>query len=162
MSGAVLRRFVLLFSVFFAAVFPARPQEVRQGPAVTGGEPLSFIGMRLSELIDRFGPPRAVYAVRGGEVWQDDVVFEYAGGDFYLFRDRVWQVGLKTACGISLGDPKPVALQALGVEVRDMGEYVLCQLPGGGLTGAAWPLEVRINFSAAGLATAIFIYRPDF
>lgn len=114
------------------------------------------MGMSLAELLSRFGAPRTVYAARGDEVWQDDVVFEYGEGDFYVFRDRVWQVGLKAAYGIKLGDSRPAALLVLGDNARDQGEYALLSLPGGG-----WPLMLRFHFNA-GLVSAIFIYRPDF
>ena len=137
-----------LFLLFIA--FPLWAQDSRV-------EPHSFVGMSLAELIGRFGPPRAVYAARGDESWQDDVVFEYAQGDFYIYRDRVWQVGLASAYGIVLGDPKPAALLVLGDRAEDRGNYMLLPLPGGG-----WPLMLRINFSSAGLASAIFVYRPDF
>jgi len=56
---------------------------------------LSLVGLRLDELIARFGVPRAVHAVRGAEEWQDDVVFVYSQGDFYIHRDRVWQGGVQ-------------------------------------------------------------------
>jgi hypothetical protein len=113
--------------------------------------------MRLAELIERFGPPETVSTARGGEVWQDDVVFHYSEGEFYIFRDRVWQVKLTAAFGVSLKDPKAVALLLLGNEVQDLGDHLLLPLPGGG-----WPLTLRVNFSNTGLVSAIFIYRPDF
>jgi hypothetical protein len=128
-----------------------------QGQPVNTGEPLSFVGMRLAELIERFGPPETVSTARGGEVWQDDVVFHYAEGEFYIFKDRVWQVKLTAAFGISLRDPKAVALLVLGNEVQDMGDHLLLPLPIGG-----WPLALRVNFSNTGLVSAIYIYRPDF
>jgi len=48
------------------------------------GDPFSFVGMKVAELVERFGPPIAVFAVRGNEIWQDDVVFRYTGVDFYM------------------------------------------------------------------------------
>jgi hypothetical protein len=128
-----------------------------QEQPVNAGEPLSFVGMRLAELIERFGPPETVSTARGGEVWQDDVVFQYAEGDFYIFKDRVWQVKLASAFGVSLKDSKAIALLVLGNEVQDMGDYLLLSLPARG-----WPLTLRVNFSNAGLVSAIYIYRPDF
>jgi hypothetical protein len=129
------------------------PQEQQ----VNAGEPLSFVGMRLAELVERFGPPETVSTARGGEVWQDDVVFQYAEGDFFIFRDRVWQVKLASALGVSLRDPKAAALLILGSEVQDLGDHLLLPLPDRG-----WPLALRVNLSGAGLVSAIYIYRPDF
>jgi hypothetical protein len=128
-----------------------------QEQPVNTGEPLSFVGMRLAELVERFGPPETVSTARGGEVWQDDIVFQYAEGDFYIFRDRVWQVKLASAFGVSLRDSKAVALLVLGKEVQGLGDHLLLPLPAGG-----WPLALRVNFSNAGLVSAIYIYRPDF
>jgi hypothetical protein len=113
--------------------------------------------MQLDELIEMFGTPRTVAADRGNEVWQDDVVFQYAEGDFYIFKDRVWQVKLASVFGISLRDSKSVVLLVLGDNVEDRGEYLLLPLPAQG-----WPLMLRVNFNSAGLVSAIFIYRPDY
>ncbi|MDR3146416.1 MAG: hypothetical protein LBU21_09065, partial [Treponema sp.] len=53
-------------------------------------DPASRIGLSLDELVAGRGVPESVYAVRGGEDWQDDVVFVYPDGDYYIYRDRVW------------------------------------------------------------------------
>ena len=142
------RIYVRFFPLLFFITFPLWSQQA---------QPHSFVGMKLEELIDRYGPPKTVYAARGSESWQDDVVFEYDQGDFYIYRGRVWQVGLTSVYGIALGDPKPAALLVLGDRAEDRGNYMLFPLPDGG-----WPLMLRINFSDAGLVSAIFIYRPDF
>ena len=118
---------------------------------------LSFIGMKLGELFERFGAPKAVYAARGMELWQDDVVFQYSDGDFYIYGDRVWQVKLPSAFGISVGDPKAAALLILGNMAEDRGDYLLMPV-----NGRDWPLMMRINFNNAFAVSAIFIYRPDF
>jgi len=68
----------------------------------------------LSDIIERYGPPRAVTAARGIDLWQDDVVFHYTGVDFYIFRDRVWQVRFNTTHGISIGESKSVVMLKLG------------------------------------------------
>ena len=119
-------------------------------------EPFSYIGMKLEDMFNRFGTPRSVYSSRGTEHWQDDVVFTYGEGDFYVYRDRIWQVGLKSVFGINIGDVKAVALLVLGENVMDEGGYLLYNIPGG-----SWPVSLRINLSA-GKVSAIFVYRPDF
>lgn len=120
-------------------------------------ESLSFVGMGLDELIERFGPPKSVAAVRGNELWQDDVVFQYSEGDFYIHRDRVWQVRLVSALGVSNRDRKSVVLLALGSSVEDRGDHLL--LP---ISGNNWPLMLKVNVNNSGLVTDIFIYRSDF
>jgi len=119
-------------------------------------EPLSLVGMKLDELFRRFGPPQAVHAARGNEHWQDDVVFVYSEGKFYIYRDRVWQVELTAISNMKVGDAKGVALLVLGESAQDKGDYVEYTIPGG-----AWPLSLRVNFNAGKIAT-IFIYRSDF
>ena len=125
-------------------------------PQTAETEPFSFVGITISELIERFGPPKSVYAARGDEVWQDDVVFVYDAGDFYIFGSRVWQVGIKSAFGIKTGDVKAVALLVLGDEARDEGDYILYSLHGFG-----WPLMLRASFND-GKISAIFVFRPDY
>ena len=119
-------------------------------------DPSSFVGMRLEEVFARFGLPRTVYAARGGESWQDDVVFVYGEGDFYIFRDRVWQVGITSIFGIKIGDAKAAAVLALGERARDEGNHLLLDIAGYG-----WPLSLRVNFDA-GRISAMYIYRPDY
>ena len=118
---------------------------------------LSFVGMKLNELLERFGAPQAVYAARGIEIWQDDVVFQYTNGDFYIFGGRVWQIRLPSAYGISVGDPKAAALLVLGNMAEDRGDHLIIPLD-----GKDWPLMMKINFSNASMVTAIYIYRPDY
>jgi len=128
-------------------------------PAFSGDikeEPFTFIGMTLEDVFNRFGMPRTVYVARGEEHWQDDVVFVYNEGEFYIFRNRVWKVGLNSVFGINTGDVRAVALLVLGDRVRDEGDFILYNIPGGG-----WPVTLRINF-LAGRVSAIFVFRPDF
>jgi hypothetical protein len=147
-------RFTLIFMLLFAVAFPLFSQ-VSVSPE-RNEVPFSYIGMKLEDMLGRFGVPQAVHASRGDEQWQDDVVFVYGEGDFYVYRDRVWQVRVRSVFGINTGDVKAVALLVLGDNVRDEGEYLLYNIPGGG-----WPVSLRINF-AAGRVSAIFVYRPDF
>jgi len=120
---------------------------------------LSLVGLRLDELIARFGPPSAVHAVRGDEEWQDDVVFVYPQGNFFVHRDRVWQVGFNSVYGMRVNDPRDVAYLVLGDAAQDHGDFLLYPLRPP--PGAGWPLAMRVNFSANRIS-AIFVYRTDF
>jgi hypothetical protein len=136
--------------VLFGAVGP--------GWAQSGGEePAALIGLTLEEVLSRFGPPRAVYPVRGREEWQDDVVFEYEDRDLYVHRDRIWQVGLTSAYGIKLGDPRPLVLTALGEAARTSANYIAAAIP-----GWSWPLHIRVNIDSQDKVSGLFIYRSDF
>jgi len=117
---------------------------------------VSNIGLRLEDLFMRFGAPRTVHAARGDEDWQDDVVFVYNEWDFYIYRDRVWQIGLKSGYGVKIGDPKAAAVLALADKAQDKGDYLLYPI-----TGGVWPLSLRVNFNS-GRISSIFVYRTDY
>jgi hypothetical protein len=146
---------VVLLLLFAALAGPLVSQEEPGGGA--GTDPALWIGMDLPALLARFGAPRSVYPVRGREEWQDDVVFVYDHGDFYIYKDRVWQAGLKSAYGIEAGDSRETALLVLGEKTEDREHYLLCPLPGG-----SWPLALRCNLDEAGKVSIIFVYRSDF
>jgi len=155
-------KLVLFIELFFLFSFALGAQQalIRNQPVYAGfsnDEHIAFVGMTISELIGRFGPPGSVTTERGVEVWQDDVVFQYNGADFYIFRDRVWQVKIGSTHGISNGDRKAVVLLALGYRAADMGNYMLISI-----TGKSWPMMIRIDFSNTEQVAAIYIYRSDF
>ena len=129
-------------------------------PLFAQDDSYSLVGMKLADLIERFGAPTAVLAARGNELWQDDVVFRYAEGDFYIHRDRVWQVKLASVRGISLGDPRAAAALVMGSTAEDRGDHLLLPVTDADLS--PWPLMLRVNFNSAGVVASIFIYRPDF
>jgi hypothetical protein len=122
------------------------------------GDPAALIGLTLEELLRQFGPPLSVYAVRGLEEWQDDVVFVYSEADFYVYKDRVWQLGLKSAYGIKTGDTRSVAILAMqGSLEQSASSYLQCSLQ-----NRPWNTKLRVNFDGAGLVSLIFVYRSDF
>lgn len=145
----------LLLPLLLLLVLPLKAQAI--SPAISDDEKLLFVGMTLAQLIERLGPPRTVAAVRGVEVWQDDVIFQYAEGDFFIHGDRVWQVRLLSACGISAKERKAAVMQKLGNTAEDKNDHALLSIP-----GKNWPLTLRVNFNSSGQVSAIFIYRPDF
>jgi hypothetical protein len=151
-----MRRFLPVLLLFALSAFPLVAQE-GGGEAEAGRDPAEWIGMTLGDMLLRYGPPGSVYAVRGREEWQDDVVFVYDHGDFYVFKDRVWQVALKSAYRIKAGDSRAAALLALGEKAENRETYLVSPLPGG-----SWPLALRCNFDETGKVSVIFIYRSDF
>jgi hypothetical protein len=120
-------------------------------------DPAEIVGLTLMSVYARYGIPESVYAVRGAEEWQDDVVFVYQDWDLYVFRDRVWQVGLKSALGINLGDSAGMVFLMLGEGVQVFDGYLLYSLP-----PRSWPLQLRLDLDEAGKVTAIYVYRSDF
>jgi hypothetical protein len=125
-------------------------------PLAAQEDPAQIVGLTLASVYERYGIPESVHAVRGAEEWQDDVVFVYKDWDLYVYQNRVWQVGVKSIQGISLGDSTGMAFLMLGTEIQTFDGYLLYQLP-----SRAWPLELRLDLNSAGRITAIYIYRPD-
>jgi hypothetical protein len=134
---------------------PAVDEAVRLEPRAEA-DPVNFIGMSIAELIENFGPPDSVYPSRGIETWQDDVVFEYPGVDFYIYKDKVWQLSLDAGHGISRGDPSAAVMLVLGDTARDNEKYIL-----GKLQDTSWPVEWRFNIED-GKVSAIYLYRMDY
>jgi hypothetical protein len=126
-------------------------------PLIAQEDPSQIVGLTLTEVYERYGIPESAHAVRGAEEWQDDVVFVYKDWDLYIYRDRVWQVGLQSVLGISLGDPAGVAFLTLGEGVQSFDGHLLYSLP-----PRAWPLQLRLDLDSAEKITAIYIYRSDF
>ncbi|MCL2186242.1 MAG: hypothetical protein FWB86_10375 [Treponema sp.] len=151
-----MKRFLFL-PLFIFLIFPLRAQERPLNIGLSIDEQHSFIGMIISEVFERYGPPRSVASARGIELWQDDVVFHYTGVDFYIYRDRVWQVKFTTTYGISNGEPKASVMLTLGNKAQDMGDHLL--LP---IAGNNWPLMLRVNLNDAGRVSAIYLFRPDY
>jgi hypothetical protein len=144
--------FLLALGLFFLP--PLRAYSAPEGEIT---EPETLIGLTLEGLYSRFGVPQAVYAARGQDEWQDDVVLVYPQGDFYVYRDRVWQLGIKAARGIRVGDSREAVLLALGEAAREGEDYFL--LP---IYGRSWPITLRVNMGGAALVAGIFVYRSDF
>jgi hypothetical protein len=154
--GKKIKTFRAFFSLLFLLkILPLWPQAVNANYGTD--EKLSFVGMTLAELIERFGAPKTVIAERGNEIWQDDVIFRYDAGDFYIYNDHVWQIKFVSALGISNKDRKPAVLKVLGNNAEDRGDYALLQIP-----GMNWPLTLRVNFNNSQQVSAIYLYRPDF
>jgi hypothetical protein len=127
------------------------------GQAASADNPANLVGLTLNEVIGRFGIPQTVYAVRGEVAWQDDVVFSYGDREFYFYKDRVWQLALKTAYGVRVGENRNVIPLIMGDATVVAEAYSLAPL-----SGWSWPMHVRFNNDSRGLVTAIFIYRSDF
>jgi len=119
-------------------------------------DPALHIGLTLTELIGRFGVPNSVYSSRGLQEWQDDVVFVYNAGEFYIFKDRVWQLGVTSAYLIRAGDPGPAVFLSFGEALYSSPECAVFTL-----NGYNWPMALRFNFNAEGRVEMIFIYRSD-
>jgi hypothetical protein len=145
-----IKRGLFISFVFLTINFPLCAQPVGSN------EQFAYIGMTLTELFERFGVPKTVVAARGIEHWQDDVIFQYTDADFFIPRDRVWQVRRTSIQGIRNRERKAAVLLTLGDKAEDRGNYVLFPV-----SNKDWPLILRVNFSDSGQVNVIYIYRPD-
>ena len=136
----------LFLLLVFAMTLPLWPQE----------DPSSYIGRTLDELIRLFGPPRSVHPVRGMEEWQDDVIFVYNEVEFYIYRDRVWQAGLKAARGFKEGDTLEKVSATLGSKAQRRGDSLFLSID-----EASCPMMLRCDFDKDGRLKVLFIYRTD-
>jgi hypothetical protein len=161
-----ISRYVLCSALLFvlsaeAPVWGQAPDIEGIGNTIEGidgaADPVALIGLTLEDIIARFGAPKSVHAVRGLEPWQDDVIFVYEDRELYLYKDRVWQVGLNSAYGVNVGDSRSVLPLLLGEDIQAFEDYSLFVLPSRG-----WPLTIRCNVGPSGAISAIFIYRSDF
>jgi hypothetical protein len=151
----VFYKFIFSFLLFASPLWAQEQLASSQSGSVIDN--FSIVGMRVAEIIENFGSPIAVFSARGNEIWQDDVVFRYDRGDFYIYGDRVWQVNVSSELGLSVGDPRQAAVLVLGDRAEDRGNYLLMPV-----SGKNWPLMFRVNFSNEGRVASIFIYRPDY
>lgn len=126
-------------------------------------DPAVLLGLNPSQAIERFGAPTSVFAIRGTEAWQDDVVFDYGEGfSLFLYKDRVWQVRVaqpyaSPVLGFIVGSSKERAASALGSPALEFAGAVEWNLP-----GEAWPVRLRGIVDEAGLIPEIYVYRADF
>jgi hypothetical protein len=132
------------------------------------GEPAldlaALVGLTLPEAFERFGPPQRVFAARGEESWQDDVVFFYSG-HLYLFwyQERVWQArvdehhagGFLAAWRLSMGAGREEVLGLLGPPMRELADSLVYHLEDRG-----YPVRLRLYFREGLLADA-YCYRGD-
>jgi hypothetical protein len=121
----------------------------------------TLVGLTLQEALERWGAPAEVFAARGEEPWQDDVVFYYPPG-FYLFwyQNRVWQARVDARFGgtflnLSMGRSREQVLAALGPPMREVGDSLVYHLEDRG-----YPVRLRLYFRGGTLADA-YCYRGD-
>jgi len=147
---------VILFMLMHLPKLSSEPNP----PDIEAVNEASYIGMTLDDLINRFGVPESIYPVRGLEDWQDDVVFVYAEGDFYIYRNRVWQIGISSYMGVNTGDLGREAMdvldQIINYKLNSPENYIAYFLHEWGS-----PMILRVDMDDAGRVRGIFIFRSD-
>jgi uncharacterized SAM-binding protein YcdF (DUF218 family) len=154
---SVKKTFLPLVFFLCAPIFGQNPTEAPETAAATlPADPSVLVGTTLPNLIGSYGAPKAVYPVRGLASWQDDVVFVYDHAEFFIYGNRVWQLKLRSAYGITEGDPKAQVALVLG-EGQLFDGYSIFPLP-----SRVWPLSLRVNWDSSERVSAVYVYRSDF
>lgn len=132
------------------------------GAAASGpDDPTGLIGMDPSQAYAALGAPREIFAWRGEDPAEDDIVFFYSDFRYvFWFRSRVWQVRFDqryagTVLGFSLGMGRG--------EVLARGEGRLQESDGSlylALDTGPYPVRVRLAMVDDRLAD-IYVYRGD-
>jgi hypothetical protein len=120
------------------------------------------IGLEIAVLLERFGPPQAMFSARGDEGWQDDVVFFYPDYRYYYwFENRVWQIRYdfrynREVSGVRMGMSMDEVTGILG-PAHYSGRSSLFY----DLSDTGYPRRFRLFFQD-GLLHDMYIYRSDF
>jgi hypothetical protein len=167
LAGRLPAASVLLLALATARAPAQEPslQEPSQPAATSPGLDLpALVGLTLPEAFQLFGAPEQVYAARGEESWQDDVVFYYPG-HLYLFwyQNRVWQArvdehhagGFLASGPLAMGRSREEVLGLLGPPMREIGDSLVYHLEDRG-----YPVRLRLYFREGLLADA-YCYRGD-
>jgi hypothetical protein len=144
-----------LLLVLAAASLAAEPA------AVPDPDLPALVGLTLSEALERLGAPEEVFAARGAEAWEDDVVFYYPR-HLYLFwyQNRVWQARLDARyegrfLALSMGLSRAEVVAALGAPMRELPDSLVYQLEDRG-----YPVRLRLYFEEDRLVDA-YCFRAD-
>jgi hypothetical protein len=134
--------------------------------AQTDFNPSNLIGLTLAQLYERYGAPSSVYALRGDEPWQDDVVLVYDTAispvnEYFVYQDRVWQVGVPSWAEIRVGDRSEALVLMLGEVLEESATEAGTRAYIYKLEGYSWPLSVRFAIDEEGLVSGIYVYRSD-
>ncbi len=153
-----MKRFPSLVPLFFCLSAFAQGADTRLLPA----DPSELLGMTPASIIEEFGAPIRVFALRGEEPWQDDVVFDYGTFSVFLCMDRVWQLRLppdypKPVWGFQPGSGEERISASLGLPAQRDASFAEWSLHGRG-----WPVRLRVIFGPDGKAEELYVYRSDF
>ena len=122
----------------------------------------ALLGKTPGEVMDILGPPEELYAHRGDEIWQDNVVFFYSRRLYlFWFGNRVWQIRLDREFGgtfltCSMGDSREKVIRILGDPFSEDERSLIYKLPDRG-----YPVSLRLFFKDVGLDD-LYLYRGDF
>ena len=121
----------------------------------------ALIGLTLGEVHQSLGAPAEVYALRGQEPEQDDVVFYYPSHLYlFWFENRVWQVRADSrfpgqVFALSMGASRQQVIAALGRPILEFPDSLVFHIEDRG-----YPIQARLYFDESGLAD-VYCFRGD-
>jgi hypothetical protein len=133
-------------------------------------DPIALIGLDLPGAVGALGLPQKMFAYRGVEEGQDNVVFYYPDYRYlFWYKDRVWQVRCDRrftgqVLGLSLGMSRDEVEKISATYPAPSSQRQLVENGDSlyfDLDGEKYPLRVRLVF-AANLLTDLYVYRSDF
>ncbi len=153
-----MKRSLALFVIVFG--FAAYAQE--SASARLPADPAQVLGYSPAQLIGAYGPPLRVFALRGAEPWQDDVVFDYQSFSAFIFMERVWQLRIgpdypEPMLGFYPSSSLERIEASLGLPASREPDNYEWQLPGRG-----WPVRLRAVTDENGAIRELYLYRADF
>ena len=146
---------VFLFALFLM-LFPGgglSAQEALDLPAL--------IGLTLEEAYTNLGVPAEVYALRGSEPGQDDVVFYYPDHLYlFWFQNRVWQVRVDSrftgqVFSLSMRASRQQVLEVMGRPIAEFRDSLVFHIEDRG-----YPIQTRLYFNEGGLVD-VYCFRGD-
>ena len=147
------------------ATAASKPASAPPAAAAAAGplpdDPTVFLGKSLAEVTADRGLPLSMAAIRGPEVWQDDVEFSWGDGShFDWYADRVWRIDFDkdykgSVFGIFIGDSSDKALSLLGQPHFTAADGLVWRLPWRG-----YPVQLRLAVKD-GIVTDIAVFRAD-
>ena len=121
----------------------------------------ALIGLTLEEVHQRLGAPAEVYALRGAEPEQDDVVFYYPSHLYlFWFENRVWQVRVDRrfsgrVFSLPLGTSRQKVIETMGRPILEFPDSLVFHIEDRG-----YPVQARLYFDEDGLAD-VYCFRGD-
>jgi hypothetical protein len=125
-------------------------------------DPAPLIGLDLPGAVGALGLPQKMFAYRGVDESQDNVVFYYSDYRYlFWYKDRVWQVRCDRrfaghVYGLSLGMTREEAERTCPQQLVPNGDSLYFDLD-----GEKYPIRVRLVFVADAL-TDLYVYRSDY
>jgi hypothetical protein len=148
---SLLRPATLILLLLSAALLPAEQSL----------ELSALVGLTLEEAHQRLGVPDQVYALRGEDRSQDDVVYYYENHLYlFWFQNRVWQVRADGRFGgrvfsLPMRASRKRVLEVLGEPILEFPDSLVFHIEDRG-----YPVKARLYFEE-GLLSDVYVFRGD-